>query len=65
MTIDFGNNQWIKGRFPDGEVGGMVFGETSLSIAGGSYAYDNNNIICTFEKETDHKAYGVIGMLNE
>lgn len=26
ITVDFGNNQWIKGKLPNGEIGGVIFG---------------------------------------
>ena len=49
VMVQFKDGHWIKGKFPNGIMSGVMIGQINFKTFGGSYAYDSNGLNCTYE----------------
>lgn len=62
--IQYDDGHWIKGRLPNGEITGILFGETAFRSFGGSYVYDSRGLVLTYEMGGENTFEGYLGLLN-
>ena len=64
ITIKYDDGYWIKGKLPNGNLTGVLIGTTTFQIYGGSYTYDSNNCVLTYELKDKGTFEGYLGLLN-
>jgi len=64
ITIEYDDKYWIKGKLPNGELTGVLFGTTTFQTFGGSYIYDSRNLVLTYNLGKNNIFEGFLGFLN-
>lgn len=49
ITIQYDDGYWCKGKLPNGKITGVLIGTTTFEPYGGSYIYDSNKCVLTYE----------------